>query len=305
MTLVSRERAIFFADVSGSTELYEKLGNKPAKKAIDLCLNELRSIVGAHQGQVVKEIGDELMVMFGKAETALQAAAEMQQRVTLLPAIAGVKLAIRIGFHLGQVLEDEENRGDFWGDAVNVAARLAGLAKAGQVLTSSVTVDTLPPAQRVSLRDLSAISVKGKHDAVHVYELLWGDAEDATQLVGRASSARRETASSTRLETKLTLRAGDRTLAFPSDKNVLVLGRDKICDFIVEEKTASRRHARIERKGLQYFLVDESTNGTYVAVEGDSEVVLSRDRLLLGERGKIALGTSTSTASESISFECS
>jgi adenylate cyclase len=305
MTLVSRERAIFFADVSGSTELYEKLGNKPAKKAIDLCLNELRSIVGAHQGQVVKEIGDELMVMFGKAETALQAAAEMQQRVTLLPAIAGVKLAIRIGFHLGQVLEDEENRGDFWGDAVNVAARLAGLAKAGQVLTSSVTVDTLPPAQRVSLRDLSAISVKGKHDAVHVYELLWGDAEDATQLVGRASSARRETASSTRLETKLTLRAGDRTLAFPSDKNVLVLGRDKICDFIVEEKTASRRHARIERKGLQYFLVDESTNGTYVAVEGDREVVLSRDRLLLGERGKIALGTSTSTASESISFECS
>jgi adenylate cyclase len=305
MTLVSTPRAILFADVSGSTELYEKLGNKPAKKAIDLCLNELRGIVGAHQGQVVKEIGDELMVMFGKAETALQAAAEMQQRVTVLPPIAGVKLAIRIGFHLGQVLEDEENKGDFWGDAVNVAARLAGLAKAGQVLTSSVTVNTLPPAQRDTLRDLGAISVKGKQDAVHVYELLWGDTDDATQLVGRASSARRETASSTRLETKLTLSAAGRTLVFPPDKNVLVLGRDKICDFVVEEKTASRRHARIERKGLQYFLVDESTNGTYVAVEGDREVVLSRDRLLLGERGKIALGTSTSSAAASISFECS
>jgi len=305
MTLVAFPRAIMFADVSGSTELYEKLGDKPAKKAIGLCLNELRGISGKHQGQVVKEIGDELMVMFGKAETALQAAAEMQQRVTALPQIAGVKLAIRIGFHFGPVLEDEEKKGDFWGDTVNTAARLAGLAKASQVLTSSDTVETLPPSQRVSLRDLGALSVKGKQEGVHVFELLWGDAEDATQLVGRGSGARRDTASSTRLESKLTLRAGGRTLVFPSDKKVLVLGRDKICDFVVEEKTASRRHARIERKGLQYFLVDESTNGTYVAVEGAREVLLSRERLLLGERGKIALGTPSSTASESIDYECS
>src|SRR5260221_538072 len=162
MTLVAIPRAILFADVSGSTELYEKLGDKPAKKAIGLCLNELRGISGKHQGQVVKEIGDELMVMFGKAETALYAAAEMQQRVTALPQISGVKLAIRIGFHYGPVLEDEEKKGDFWGDTVNTAARLAGLAKASQVLTSSDTVETLPPSQRISLRDLGDLSVKGK-----------------------------------------------------------------------------------------------------------------------------------------------
>jgi len=47
-----------------------------------------------------------------------------------------VKLAIRIGFHFGLVLED---KGDFWGDGVNTAARLAGLAKAGQILTSAHT----------------------------------------------------------------------------------------------------------------------------------------------------------------------
>lgn len=298
MTLVSRERTILFADVSGSTELYEKLGNKPAKKAIGACLDEIRRIAGERQGQVVKEIGDELMVVFSQPGAAFQAATEMQQRVTALPPVAGVKLAIRIGFHFGPVLEDEENKGDFWGDAVNTAARLAGLAKAGQVLTSSVTVNTLPPMQRGSLRDLDAISVKGKQEAVHVYEVLWGDTDDATQLAGLASS-------SARLQTKLTLRVGGRTLAFPPDKTVLVLGREKTCDFVVEEKTASRRHARIERSGLQYFLIDESTNGTYVAVEGDREVMLRRDRLLLRGRGKIAFGTSTSSAAESISFECS
>jgi adenylate cyclase len=295
MTLVSTQRAILFADVSGSTQLYEKLGDKPAAKAIEACLNELRGIVEQRQGRVVKTIGDELMVVFGQAAAAFQAATEMQQRVTALAPFDGVKLAIRIGFHFGPVLED---KGDFWGDGVNTAARLAGLAKAGQVLTSSVTVNTLPPTQRGGLRDLDAISVKGKQDAVHVYEVLWGDTDDATQLAGLASS-------SARLQTKLTLRAGGRTLDFPPDKTVLVLGRDKTCDFVVEEKTASRQHARIERSGLQYFLIDESTNGTYVAVEGDREVMLRRDRLLLRGRGKIAFGTSTSSAAEGISFECS
>jgi len=295
MTLVSTERAILFADVSGSTQLYERLGDKPAAKAIEALLNELRPVVAQLQGKIVKEIGDELMVVFSQADAAMQAAIEMQQRVSALPPVLGVKLAIRIGFHFGPVLED---KGDFWGDGVNTAARLAGLAKAGQILTSGVTVDTLPPAQRTGLRDLDAFSVKGKQEAVHVYELLWGDTDDATQLAGRL-------ASSARLETKLKLEIGGRTLEFPADKTTLVLGRERTCDLVVEEKTASRRHARIERSGLQYVLIDESTNGTYVAIEDDREVLLRHDRMLLRARGKIGFGISTSAATELLSFECS
>ncbi len=293
MTLVSTQRAILFADVSGSTRLYETLGDKIAAKAIEGCLNELRRIVEQRQGRVVKTIGDEVMVVFGQAAAAFQAASEMQQRVTAMAPVSGAKLQIRIGFHYGPVLED---KGDFLGDGVNTAARLAGLAKAGQVLTSKVTVETLPPAQRGALRDLDAISVKGKQDGVHVYELLWEGTDDATQLAGLSTSLR--------MATKLTLSVGGKVVAFPPDKNVLVLGRDKTCDFVVDEKTASRRHARIERSGLQYFLIDESTNGTFVATEGDSEVVLRRDRFLLRTRGKIACGTSTTTATDVISFEC-
>jgi len=295
MTLVSTERAILFADVSGSTQLYERLGDKPAAKAIEALLKELRGIVEQCQGKVVKEIGDELMVVFSKAESAFLAATDMQQRVSALPPASGVKLAIRVGFHFGPVLED---KGDFWGDGVNTAARLAGLAKAGQILTSGVTVDTLPPAQRTGLRDLDAFSVKGKQEAVHLFELLWGDTYDATQLAKLSSSVK--------LETKLTLAIGGRTLEFPADKSTLVLGREKTCDLVVEEKTASRLHARIERRGLQYVLVDESTNGTYVAIEGDDrEVHLRHDRVLLRGRGKIGFGTSTGSATELLSFECS
>jgi len=294
MTLVSTERAILFADVSGSTQLYERLGDRPAAKAIEALLNELSSIVEQHDGKVVKRIGDELMVVFSKAESAFRVATEMQQRVLARPLVSGVKLAIRIGFHFGPVLED---KGDFWGDGVNTASRLAGLAKAGQILTSDITVNTLPPTERTGLRDLDAISVKGKHDAVHVYELLWGDTDDATQLSRLSSSAR--------LETKLTLEIGGRAMEFPADKTVLVLGRDKTCDLVVEEKNASRRHARIERSGLQYVLIDESTNGTYVAIEGDREVLLRHDRLLLRASGTIGFGTSTIEATELLSFKCS
>src|SRR6266571_2097158 len=181
MTLISKERAILFADVSGSTALYELLGDKPAAKAIEACLDELRDVVAKQEGQVVKTIGDEIMVVFGDPDVACNAAREMQQRVIALPPSAGVKLAIRIGFHFGLVLED---KGDFWGDGVNTAARLAALAKAGQILTSGATANALPAAQRASLRDLDAIQVKGKHGAVRVFELMWGDTEDATQVAG-------------------------------------------------------------------------------------------------------------------------
>src|SRR6266540_1962846 len=145
MTLTSKERAILFADVSGSTALYELLGDRPAAKAIEACLDELRGIVAKHDGQVVKTIGDEIMVVFGNGEAACNAALEMQQRVIALPPTAGVKLAIRIGFHFGLVLED---KGDFWGDGVNTAARLAALAKRSEEHTSGATANALPAAPR-------------------------------------------------------------------------------------------------------------------------------------------------------------
>jgi hypothetical protein len=205
-----------------------------------------------------------------------------------------VKFAIRIGFHFGPVLED---KADFLGDGVNTAARLTSLAKSGQILTSGATANTLSTTQRIYLRDLDNISVKGKHEAVRVYELLWGDTEDATQVAGLASSAN--------VKAMLTLEIGERTMDFPEGKTVLTMGRERTCDVVVAEKTASRNHARIERSGLQFVLIDESTNGTYVAMEGHNEVLLRRDRVMLRGRGKIGFGTSTAKAAELMLFDCS
>lgn len=294
MALITKKRAILFADVSGSTSLFEKLGDKRAAEAIGSCLDQLRDVVSRFQGQVVKTIGDEIMVVFGKADAAGEAAKEMQQRMAALPPVAGVKLAIRIGFHFGPVVE---SKGDYLGDAVNTASRLTGLAKAGQILTSRTTAEALPAAQQNHLRSLAALPMKGKQAAIQVVELLWGDAGEVTLMEELASSAR--------IEVSLVLALGGRSMRFPSERSTLSLGRDRDCDLVVREKTASRKHARIERSGAQYVLVDESTNGTYVAIEGDREVLLRHDRVLLRGRGKIGFGTSTGSATDMLSFECS
>ena len=293
MTLVSKERAILFADVSGSMAFHETLGDKLGWKAIKACLAELRAIIDKREGQVVKVIGDEIMAVFDKPETASAAARDMQLRVKAMEPVAGVKFEIRIGFHFGLVLED---KGDFLGEGVNVAARLRSLAKGGQILTSGITANKLSITQRIFLRDQEAANPQGKQDALQVYELLSEDTGGATHVAGLATSAN--------VQAFLTLGIGERTLSFPEGKTVLTMGREKDCDLVVAERTASRRHARIEKSGLQFTLVDESTNGTYVAMDGDREVLVRRGRLLLRGRGKIGFGTSTAKAEHPVRFDC-
>ena len=77
MTSVRQYRAVLFADVSGSTPLYEKLGDEAALAAINRCLDILRRRCLEHGGAVIKTIGDELMCTFPDAEAALQSAAAM------------------------------------------------------------------------------------------------------------------------------------------------------------------------------------------------------------------------------------
>jgi hypothetical protein len=205
-----------------------------------------------------------------------------------------VKFEIRIGFHFGPVLED---KGDFLGEGVNVAARLRSLAKGGQILTSGTTANKLSITQRIFLRNHEGgANPQGKQDATQVYELLSEDTEGATHVAGLATSAN--------VQAFLSLSIGERTVSFPEGKTVLTMGREKDCDLVVAERTASRRHARIEKSGLQFTLVDESTNGTYVAMDGDREVLVRKGRLLLRGRGRIGFGTSTAKAEYPVRFDC-
>ena len=152
MPTTSADLAVLFADVSGSTRLYESLGDERALAAIGRCLALVRGACESHAGRVIKTIGDEAMSVFPTADDAAQAAADMQQLTTAEPPVESQRLALRVGFHFGPALE---TGGDVFGDSVNIAARLVGVAHGTQVITSAATVSALSPWLRTRVREVN------------------------------------------------------------------------------------------------------------------------------------------------------
>jgi adenylate cyclase len=291
VTDATRNLAILFADVSGSTTLYEKLGDRAALAAVESVLDILKWAVAANRGRVVKTIGDEVMAVFETADAAFQAAVDMQMKTDELAAIGEVKLGIRIGFHAGPVLEE---RNDVFGDAVNTAARMAGLAKSGQIITSGSTVDALSPLLRDTTRDLDALPVKGKHEEIRVSEVMWQDGGETTMMAPRGSAFASP-------PVVLRLEYGGKVLRMePGGKSAFVFGRDPGNDVVIADKMASRVHGRIERRRDRFYYVDLSTNGTYVTNEGDTELVIKRDQIMLRSRGRMSFGHSSNDAEAEI-----
>jgi class 3 adenylate cyclase len=279
MTATDRPVAILFADVSGSTTLYERLGDREALRTVESVLDILRRHVAAYRGRVVKTIGDEVMAAFPDADGAMQAASDMQTSVASLPAFGELRLAIRVGFHFGAALED---KADFFGDAVNTAARMAGLAKAGQIITTAATVAALSPLLRQGTREMAAIAVKGKQDTVPVCEVLWQPDAEVTMLAPNHVAAATEPV--------LLLTHGARTLILDATMHAVQIGRDASNTFAISDRMASRLHGRIERRGDKFYYVDLSTNGTYLTLQGDAETVLRRDQAMLRGSGTLAFG---------------
>jgi class 3 adenylate cyclase len=288
---VERNLCVLFADVSGSTRLYEKLGDKEALHAVERCLNRMTRATEQFKGRVVKTIGDEVMAVFDSAEAGMEAACSMQQRVHDLPPVSGIKLAIRVGFHFGPAIEEAR---DVFGDTVNTAARMAGLAKAGQIITTAETVGALPQLLRQSTREIDALAIKGKKEDVRVCEVIWQESDDLTMksasVVAPAVAAR------------LTVRHGGEERVLDASHGVFSLGRDAASDIIIADRRASRSHARIERRRDKFVLVDQSTNGTYVTFDGEAEFALKREEVILRGRGRISFGHAYDAEGEAVEF---
>jgi class 3 adenylate cyclase len=272
--------AILFADVSGSTTLYETLGDRRALQAVERVLDELRAATRAANGRVVKTIGDEILAVFPSTAHAAQAAIRMQERVAGMHSHGGLRLGVRIGFHAGPVLEEQ---GDVYGDAVNTASRMAGIAKSGQIVTTAAGVQSLPADVLGRTRDLDRLPVKGKQAELRVFELLWQDDDDLTVL---GAQEERPGARAPVLH----LRHGDCLLRMDAALSMVQVGRDAACDIVIAHREASRLHGRIERRKDKYVYTDLSTNGTFVTIGGDTEIRLRREEIMLRGEGRLAYG---------------
>ena len=285
--------AVLFADISGSAKLYENLGDAEALATIERCLAIIRQACIDSGGRVVKTIGDEVMAVFPAADGAARAATDMQARITAQRTSRGTAVAIHVGFNYGPVLEEGN---DVFGDSVTVAARLSNLAKGGQVFTSAQTVAELPPALRARTRSQQAHTVKGKQKDIDLFELVWQETEDELTALSTHVKVR---------PAQLTLQHGDRHIELSEAAPTLAIGRDLQNDVVIADRKASRLHARIERRRDKFVLIDHSSNGTYVTVEGEPEVVLRREELMLRGAGHISFGHAyQDDPSEVLAFSC-
>lgn len=280
----SRPQTILFADVSGSTRLFETKGDQEARRLIAAVLDALTMICRQHGGRVIKTIGDEIMCTFPAALNGVLAACDMQRKMGREIEFVRDSLAVRIGLHHGDALEEAD--GDVYGDAVNTAARMASLAKREQVVTTAATYDSLS-GKVPEARSLGKARVSGKLLPIEIVDLVW---QEDTSGMTMVQSAIRGPA----LEEKATLRLRHRAqqVTLDPESKPFSMGREPGNQLTIEADWVSRTHAMIEYKRGHFMIADRSTNGTYVRIGDDDEIKVHRDELHLRKTGTISLGQS-------------
>ncbi len=284
MEALDNETTILFADIAGSTRLYEILGDHLAEDLISSTLRQLSAIITKFQGQIIKTIGDELMCRFPRADDAIRAAKEMHVYLAGKTAPSkDYKLAIRIGAHQGSVIESGD---DIFGDSVNIAARVTALARAGKTMITGYTYQQLTPATKQHCRHFIQTAVKGKEQPIDVYDVIWEQTDELTRIVGKSAT--------TAPGDILTIRfMGNNIKMSASTITTAKIGRGSKCDLVVLSQQASREHCTIECDRGKFIFSDHSANGSYVC-HNQTELFFHQERIpLLGE-GYVSLGEPSS-----------
>lgn len=274
------EVTILFADIVGSTRLYEILGDEVAEKLVTTTLKQLSDIASKSQGVTIKTGGDDVMCRFSNADHALTAAKEMHLFLAEKTAPSrDYKIAIRVGAHQGPVIESE---GDIYGDAVNLAARVTALARGGKTLISGYTFEQIPEASRKHCRRFTTTTVKGKELPIDVYDVVWEQTAELTRIVGNQVA--------NAIQSVLTIQYEDNIIKMSANTvTSTTMGRGQDCDLIIPSQQASREHCKIECNRGKFVFADNSANGSYVN-HNQTELFFHQERVpLLGE-GYISLG---------------
>jgi class 3 adenylate cyclase len=277
--------SVVFADLVGSTGIFERLGDETAGRFVTQLTTALAKIFEQHNGRVVKLLGDGLFVVFADEVQALTACIAIQERLQQKPVRAGGvgrPVQMQMGVESGEVVEIQ---GDCYGDAVNIAARLADLAGADQILTTQRVREAVPPPQQEKLRSLGPMYLRGKAEVTEVFRVEWQSERDAEATVMGVSMFGQPS------EAHLEIVIAGETRRLQPRGEALTLGRSATAGLNVNDSRVSRLHATIEWRGGHFVLSDASSFGTWVYFGNQPEpVVLRRTDCYLVGQGQIALG---------------
>lgn len=271
---------ILNAEIVGVAQLREMLGMAVADEAISSGLRFLSGIAADTGCQQASRSEHGFVCAFPQVVPMFQCACRMQSELSRYAVAGGIKLALRTGLDFGPA---EVGADGASGAAAEAAARLLALAKPHQILAGRQAVGALyPPLDRCA-RELDPTA--GGTPVPDAFEFLWRAAE-ALDLISKPLAHRPA------LGPVLRLKYRGRELVLDGGQEVFAVGRIGSSDLIIDDHRVSRLHASIERRGDGYVLVDQSLNGTCVAVTGEKPVWVRGTDFVLHGQGGIRFGSS-------------
>jgi class 3 adenylate cyclase len=294
-----KELVILFADVVGSTRLFEVLGDLTARDKVALCVDIMRGATEQRGGSVVKTMGDEILATFEDCDKAMDAAVQMQVAIEAHPEldVAGQQIAIRIGCHFGPVVLETR---DVFGAAVHTANRMTSQAKAGQIIITDSIYARLSDDWRAIARQVDVAVPRGQQGEVTIFEVLWqhGDTTSMLPMIATITEQHR----TFRIRLKY---LGQELVLDDRERASATLGRGQENDLVIKGNLVSRLHARIEAGKNRFMLIDESTNGSFVQGQNGDDAFVRRDAIPLKGKGVIGLGRVPEPQSyHTVEFSC-
>lgn len=283
---------VVFADLTGSTGVFESLGNAKATQAITRLTQWIGEVCKSHRGHVVKYLGDGVLILFKESKNAIESATELQQvhhnRIRKWP--EPLKMRLQIGMARGGVVEHDA---DCYGDAVNVASRLSDLSGPDQILASDTVIQQLPDNSIVRSRCMGEIPIRGRTESCLVHRIEWQTEVLSEVFTMPASLMSLPRGQSVIEPAFIVLSWLDINISFSSAELPIFLGRDTSAQFVVQDPRVSRKHAQIEWRDGKFYLEDISSYGTWVRFSDSSiTIALRRQECVLLQDGEMALGAS-------------
>jgi adenylate cyclase len=270
-----QEGAVLFADVSGSTSLYQAIGDQAAFAAIQAFLQTLRSTIVRHEGVFVKTSGDDVLCWFHKAPNAVAAANQMMQ------ATSDGDLEVHAGLEWGSFVCVQN---DIFGDCVNAAARLCALANQRELLVGALCFEHLDGEDRAKFVSISPLRLRGRREAASIHSLQMAETGDRTHFSHLTSEAHATWDALVEYE-------GQQWRITEGD--VLTVGRLADNTVLVPHRSVSRLHATVRlTNGLVEF-EDHSSTGSAVIKETGEQLVALRQTVVLSGKGTVFLGAKT------------
>src|SRR6201993_5002438 len=167
-----RLAAIVAADVAGYSRLMAHDEEATHSRFTALLKDAIEPAIAEHGGRIVKSTGDGFLAEFPSAVEAVRAAVQFQTRIKELTTaeVEDSRIAFRVGVNIGDVIVEPQ---DIFGDGVNIAARLEGIAEPGGVCISSAAYDQVQGKVGVEFADLGEQDLKNIARPVRAYAVVW------------------------------------------------------------------------------------------------------------------------------------